>query len=138
MSKIGYFWPVAFFPYYPKSHTLEYTEREWVKDVKASFGLSRLSLTESAPSCTFIFPRLVLFEIALSDILDISKVEGKKGLIQVRFTKAKMSWFTRFALSGDPAIPRDRLVLNVGNNLESWLQELQRLCRQQHPESMGT
>ncbi len=131
LSKVSYFWPVALFPYSPKSHTLQYTGREWVKDVKAAFGFSRLSLTESALCCTFIFPRLLLFEIALLDILNVSKVEGKEGLIEVRFTQAKMGWFVRFALSGDPAIPRDRVILNVGESLESWLRELERLCGQQ-------
>jgi len=81
---------------------------------------------------------LFLFEIDLSDILDVSKIEGKKGLIEVRFTNAEMGWLTRFALSSDPAIPKNRVILNVGDDLESWLRELHRLCRRQYPRGMET
>ncbi len=105
-----------------------------MKDVKFSVGFARLCLTETALYCTLIFPRLLLFEIHLSHITHVSKIEGKRGLIEIRFTNAKMSWLTRFALSGDPAIPRNRVILNVGDDLESWLRELGRLCPLQHPE----
>jgi len=138
LSKISYLLPIFLFPYYQKSHTVAFTGREWVKDVRFGLGFARLSLTETALSCTLIFPPLFLFEIDLSDILDVSKIEGKKGLIEVRFTNAEMGWLTRFALSSDPAIPKNRVILNVGDDLESWLRELHRLCRRQYPRGMET
>jgi len=127
LSKTSWFWPVALFPYYERSHTAAYTGTEWVKDVKMSIGFARLCLTEESLSCTLLFPRFRLFEIALSDISAFSMVEGKKGLLEVRYQRAHLSWWTRFCLSGDPAVPRDRVVLNLGDELDRWLGELSRL-----------
>ncbi len=137
LSKTSCFWPIALFPHFERSHTLVFAGRDWAKDVRFSIGFACLCLTETVLSCRLVFPPLLLFEIEPSNVLAVSKIEEKEGLIDIRFTNAKLGWLTRFALSGDPAIPRNRVILNVEDDLESGLRELGRLCPRRYPEGMG-
>ena len=127
LTKTSYIWPIALFPHHERSHTAAFTGREWVKDVRFGAGFARLNLTETTLSCMLIFPPLLLFEINLADISGLRVVEGKRGLLEIRFTKARLGWLATFALYGDPAIPRNRVILNVGDDWETWLQELGKL-----------
>ncbi len=117
-------WPIIMFPYYKRSHTLVYTGKEWVKDVKFSVGFATLCLTERILCCKLIFPPILILEIELSDITSISKLKDKYGILEIRFSRATKGLLSRFVLAGDAAIPRDRALLNLGDELEIWYREL--------------
>jgi len=138
LSKTSYLWPIALFPHFEGSHTLVFAGRNWAKDVRFSIGFARLCLTETVLSCRLIVLPLLLFEIALSNILAVSEIADKSGLIDIRFTSATLGSLGRLALTGDPAIPRNRVILNLGDDLETWLRELGRLSPRRYPEGVET
>jgi len=124
LKKTKCLWPIIMFPYYERSHTRSYTGKEWLKDIKADFSCATLYLTERDLRCKIIFPPFLLIEIELSDITNISRLEGKSGLLEVRFAKAKRGLLTKLALSGGSGIPKDRVLLNLGGEAEIWYREL--------------
>lgn len=117
--------PVAMFPYYERSHTVAYAGRRagGVRDVKFAAGFARLCLDEESVFCKLLFPPVLLFGIRLDDITGLSKVE-ETGLLEVRFSKCALGRLTRFALSRKPDIPRDRVILNLGDDLDAWIAEI--------------
>jgi hypothetical protein len=127
LKKTRFIWPIVLFPYYKRGRTLAYTGRHFVKDIRFGASFATLYLTDSKLYCSLIFPHLLIFEIDILDIISVSLVEDKGDVIEIRFTHANYGWLTRFALSGDPAIPRDRLFLNLGNKCETWFENLNRL-----------
>ncbi len=130
LKKTSLIWPIVLFPYHDRSHTSAYTGRRFIKDIKFSVSCATLFLTEKKLYCRLIFPHLLIFEIDTADITSAS-MDDKKEVLEIRFTNATFGWLTRFALSGDSAIPRDRLFLNLGDECEAWLERLNRhiMCR---------
>jgi len=126
LKKTSLFWPIILFPYYKGSHTIEYTGRRWISDVKLSVGFARLCLTDEALSCRIIFPPLPILEIQVSDITDVAILKGKEEILEIRFKRARKGLLTRFALSGEPKIPQDRVLLNLGSDSETWYLELRK------------
>jgi hypothetical protein len=126
LKKTRLVWPIVLFPHYKKSHTLTFTGKQFVKDIRFGVSFAGLYLTESNLYCRLIFPRLLIFEIELADITFVFKVEDKKGVLEVKFNKAMFGWLSRFVLSGDPAIPRNHLFLNLGDECDIWFKELNR------------
>jgi len=112
------------FPYYERSNTLAFTDKEWLKDIKFTTGFATLYLTDRMLHCRLVFPPVLILEVELSDITHISRLKGKHGILEIRFNKAKKGLLTRFALSGDAAIPKDRAFLNLGDESEIWYHEL--------------
>ena len=124
LRKTNLGWPIIMFPYYERSHTVEYTGKEWVKDVKFAVGFATLFLTDRMLHCRLVFPRVLILEVELSDITHVSRLKDRHGILEIRFNKAKNGLLTRFALSGDAAIPKDRVLLNLGDESEIWYHEL--------------
>jgi len=126
LKKTSLFWPIILFPYYKGSHTIEYTGRRWISDVKLSVGFARIYLTDEALYCKMIFPPLPILEIQVSDITDVAVLKGKEEILEIRFKRARKGLLTRFALSGEPKIPQDRVLLNLGSDSETWYLELRK------------
>jgi len=124
LRKTSFFWPIILFPSYERSQTIVYTGRGPGKDIKFSAGFARLTLTDSILRCRLIFPPLLILEVEFSDIIGVSRLEGKEGIVEIRFNKGRKGWLTRFGLSGDSTIPRDRALLNPGDEWETWYREL--------------
>lgn len=126
LKKTSLLWPILLFPHCPRSHTVACTGRRLVKDVRFSAGFATLTLTVHSLRCRLVFPHLRLWEVQLGDITHLSRLKGKEELVEIRFAKSKTGWLTRLVLSGAPAIPRDRVLLNLGDDAETWFQELNR------------
>lgn len=124
LKKTSHFWPIVLFPHYQKSHATAYTGRRFLKDIKFSVGFATIVLTNQWLRCHLIFPRFLVLEVQLRDILHLTRLEGKEGILEIRFSERRLGWLTRFALSGDPAVPRDRILLNLGKEADRWFQEL--------------
>ena len=62
--------------------------------------------------------------VELNDITRISRMEGKEGILEIHFRKAQEGFVTKMALSGEAEIPRGRILLNLGDDLVRWQQEL--------------
>lgn len=124
LKKSSRFWPIVLFPHYQKSHTAAYTGRRFLKDVKFSLGFATIVLTEQWLRCRLIFPRFLMLEVQLRNILRLTRLEGKEEILEIRFSESRLGWLTRFALSGAPAVPRDRILLNLGTDTGKWFQEL--------------
>ena len=124
LERRSYFWPIVLFPHYENSHTVAFTGRHNLKDVKFSAGFVRLTMSDTALECRLLFPTFPIFQIRLADITDVGTVEGKEGLVFVHFSKARLGWPARFALSGDSAIPKDRVLLDLGDAWQEWLETL--------------
>lgn len=121
-TKLG--WPIIMFPYYEKSHTVVYTGKEWLKDVKFTVGFATLCLTDRILYCRLIFPPILILKIELADVTSVSRLKGKHGILEVKFSRARKGWLTRFALRGGAAIPGDRALLNLGDESETWYRQL--------------
>ena len=126
LKKTSVFRPIVLFPYYKDSHTIEHTGRRWISDVKLSVGFARLYLNDEALYCKIILPSLLILEIHLSDITDVTILEGKEEILEIRFKRARKGLLTRFALSGEPRMPQDRVLLNLGSDSKTWCLELRK------------
>ena len=132
LRKPHIFWPLVLFPYYLGSHTSVFTGRRFIRDVKFSSGFASLYLTEQALICRQIFPSILLLEIRLSDITQVSQLKLDEAVLEVRFNQCKLGGLAKISLSGDAAIPRDRVLLNLGKEATDWQEAL--LKRIPHPE----
>jgi hypothetical protein len=124
LKKTTRYWPIMLFPHHPKSNTIVFTGRETVRDVKFGVGSATLILTSRAVSCRLNVLRLLVLRVELSDILKVTRMDGKEGILEVHFKKAQEGFVTKMALSGEPDIPRGRILLNLGEDLDRWEQEL--------------
>ena len=130
LQKTNLFWPIIFFPYYERSHTIAYTGRRAIKDIKASFGFATLFLTESALCCRRIFPPHTIIDIQLSEITQVSRAINMDEILEIRFNKGKLGLLTRFFVTNGPNIPKDRLLLNLGDEAGAWYRELNKRIHQ--------
>ena len=126
LKKTNLFWPIILFPYYRDSHTIEYTGQRAIRDVKFSVGFARLILTDRTLYCRLIFPPLPILEVQVCDITHVAMLEGKEGILEIRFMRGRKGLLTRLVLSGDPKIPQDRALLNLGKDSETWCRELRK------------
>jgi len=126
LKKARFIWPIVLFPYHERSHTATFTGRRFIRDVRFGVSFARLYLSDRRLCCRLIFPPLLIFEVELSDVLSISK---RDKIIEVRFSRARLGWLTRFALSNDPAIPHDLLLLNLEDECDKWYNELITYCK---------
>lgn len=117
------------FPYAAEgSHTRSFTGRTTLKDVKASFSRALVELNERALVVRGRFTRRKHLVIPLDEIRHVYVVEGKPGLVEVRFGDARWGRLAQIVTSGAPRGSRHRVILNV-NDTESWLQEIARRVR---------
>jgi hypothetical protein len=124
LRKMTRYWPIVLFPHHADSNTIVFTGKETVRDVKFGVSSATLILTSRTLSCRLNVLRFLVLRVELSDITRISRMEGKDGILEIHFKKAQEGFVTRMALSGEPDIPRGRVLLNLGSDLEKWKQEL--------------
>jgi hypothetical protein len=124
MKESRFFWPLVLFPFsINHSHTLSYTGRYWLKDIKSSFRFAYIKLTESNLICRYRFFDLLIIDIPLSQIIEAQLFLDKPGLISVKFNKAVFGKIAKFALSGQPSGSKNQIILNVRDGT-SWLKKL--------------
>ena len=118
-SKI--FWPIVLFPFaIDHAHTLSYTGRCWIKDIKASFSFANLELSDSNLTCRYRLFNLPIIDLSLEDVIEVRKYEDKPGLILIKFRKATYGKLTKFVLSGQPPGSRDKIIINVKKK-QDWI-----------------
>lgn len=126
LKKTSRYYPIVLFPHHEGSNTIVFTGRETVRDVKFGVGSATLILTKKTLSCRLNVLRLLVLRVELSDISRITGMEGKEGVLEIHFRKAQEGFVTRMALSGEPDIPRGKVLLNLGEDLDRWRKELTR------------
>jgi hypothetical protein len=124
LKKTTRHWPIVLFPHHTGSNTIVFTGKETVRDVKFGVGSATLILTSRALSCRLNVLRLLVLRVELEDIQTITRMDGKEGILEIHFDKAQEGFVTKMALSGESDIPRGRVLLNLGEDLERWRQEL--------------
>ena len=121
-SKI--FWPLLLFPYaIDNAHTRSYTGKCWIKNIKASFSFAVIILTDTHLICRYRLFNLLLFELSLRHIDEVTNIEDKPGLIQIKFRFADFGNLAKFALSGQPPGSKNQVIINVMNE-QVWLHTL--------------
>ena len=124
-SKI--FWPLVLFPFaIDNAHTRSSTGRCWVKDIKASFSFANIILTDTNLICRFRILRLLIFDLSLQDIDEVKNLEKEPGLILIKYRSAILGKVTKFALSGQPAGSKNKIIINVMDE-QKWLNNLKLL-----------
>jgi hypothetical protein len=108
-----------------KAHSTAYLGwgRGWLPNVKASFNLAWLTLTEEALECRWLVTRRMIVRIPRRGIREALSVEGKGGIIRLTVDGAVLGGFARFFLSGAPGGRTDEVYLNV-RQPERWLRAL--------------
>ena len=124
LKKTTRYWPIVLFPHHADSNTIVFTGRETVRDVKFGVSSATLILTSRTLSCRLNVLRFLVLRVELNDITRISRMEGKEGILEIHFRKAQEGFVTKMALSGEAEIPRGRILLNLGDDLVRWQQEL--------------
>jgi hypothetical protein len=124
LKKTTRYWPIVLFPHHAKSNTIVFTGKETVRNVKFGVGSATLILTSRALSCRLNVLRLLVLRVELQNIRRITRMDGKEGILEIHFNEAQEGFVTKMALSGESDIPRGRVLLNLGDDLERWRQEL--------------
>ena len=124
LKKTTRYWPIVLFPHHANSNTIVFTGKETVRDVKFGVSSATLILTSRALSCRLNVLRLLVLRVELHDIERIARMDGKEGILEIHFKDSQEGFVTKMALSGEPEIPRGRILLNLGEDLERWKQEL--------------
>lgn len=129
LREARWFWPIVLFPYAAGgSHTRSFTGRTVLRNIKASFSRALLDLDENALVVRGRFTRRKHLVIPLEEVREVDLVEGKPGLVELRFGDATWGRLAEVVTSGAPHVSRHRLILNV-NDTESWLREIARRVR---------
>lgn len=129
LGESRWLWPIVLFPYArERSHTRSFTGRAVLKDVKASLSRALLELTEENLIVRGRFTRREHLVIPLAEIRSVDIIDGKPGLIELRFSEADWGRLARIAISGAPTGSRNRVILNV-NDTDTWLREIARRTR---------
>jgi hypothetical protein len=129
LREARWFWPIVLFPYASEgANTRSFTGRTILKDIKASFSRALVDLNETALVVRGRFTRRKHLVIPLEEIRQVHLVEGKPGLVELRFGHARWGRLAQVMTSGAPRGSRHRVILNV-NDTESWLQEIARRVR---------
>jgi hypothetical protein len=129
LREARWFWPIVLFPYAAEgAHTRSFTGRTTLKDVKASFSRAVVDLNEEELVVRGRFTRRKHLVVPIDEIREVDVVEGKPGLVELRFGDAKWGRLAQVVTSGSPRGSRHRVILNV-NDTESWLQEIARRVR---------
>ena len=124
MKESRIIWPIVLFPFDIKhAHTRSYTGRCWVKDIKASFSLATLVLNETNLTCRYRLFNFLIFDLSLQDILEVRKFEDKPGLTLIKFRNVTLGKLTKFALSGQPAGAKDKIIINVKDE-QDWINRI--------------
>lgn len=124
-----WFWPVVLFPYAGEgSHTRTFTGKTVLRDVKAGLSRALLELTDEAVVVRGRFTGREHLKVPLEQIRWVDVVEGKPGLVEIRFGEARWGRLAKAATSGGPKGSRNRVMLNVSDT-DSWLEEISRRVR---------
>lgn len=126
LEESRWFWPIVLFPYIADdSHTITFTGRAIVRDVKSSFSRVILAMTEDEIEVRGRLSRKQLLVVPLGQIESVDRLEGNPEVLDVRFRSARWGWLARFVTSGQPPGARNRILLNVSDT-GTWEQELAR------------
>ena len=124
------FWPLVLFPYtIEHAHTITYTGRCWIKDIKSTFSRASIELTDSEIHCRSRVFRLLIFNLPLDEIDTVQNIEEKPGLVMIQFRKARFGRLANIALSGQPAGSKNSLILNIKNE-RRWIEAINAHRRQ--------
>lgn len=127
------FWPIVLFPYeIENAHTRSFTGRTFLSGVKASFSRAIVTLNRDDLRICGRLTRRAHLVIPLAGIESVSSVEGKPGIVDVRFAGATWGWLARAVTSGEPAGSRNRILLNVAD-ADGWAAEISERSRRSHP-----
>ena len=122
LTESRWFWPIVLFPYAIEgSHTRNYTGKAVLKGIKASLSRASLELNESAVVVRGHLTGNEHIVIPLEEIRRVDVLEGKPGLIELRFGKARFGRLAK-SLTGPPG-SRNRVILNV-EDTDAWLNEI--------------
>lgn len=125
LKESNIFWPLVLFPFTVEhAHTRSYTGRCWVKDIKASFGLATILLTDTHLTCRYRPFQWLLLDLPLCNIEEVEKMEGKPGLIRITFRSATFGKLAKFAISGQPPGSKNQVMLNAADE-QRWMTQLQ-------------
>jgi hypothetical protein len=117
-------WALVLFPFaIENAHTRSYTGRCWVKDIKASFGFAYIILTDTNLTCRYRLFNLLIFDLPLQHIVEVTDMEDKPGLILIKFQFAVFGNLAKFALSGQPPGSKNQVIINVIDE-QKWLTKL--------------
>ena len=117
-------WPLVLFPASRGVPAQSFTGRRWVSGIKASFGLSKLYLTDKRLLAQLVFPNVLIIDIERSDLGRVGFVDRERDLLGVRYVKSRVSPITKLLVfSGSPA-SRDTVFLNLGHESQRWLNAL--------------
>jgi len=109
------------FPYtIEHAHTITYTGRCWIKDIKSTFSRATVELTATDIHCRSRVFKLLIFNLPLDEIEEVERMEKKPGLVMIRFRKAQFGRLAKIALSGLPVGSKNDVILNVRNE-RAWI-----------------
>jgi hypothetical protein len=126
-KKRNLFWPIILFPY-PQgfhSHQAWFTGRRFVKDCKFGAGFTEVYLTTKRILAQLIFPKLLIVEILLSDIIEVKYFDEKRDIIEIAYKNSRISPMIKLcAFSGAPVAVSDKILFNLGKDCNIWINKL--------------
>ena len=124
MKESRIFWPLILFPFATdNAHTRSYTGKCWVKDIKASFSFADLILTDTNLIGRYRLFNLLILDLSLSNIDEVTGIDNKPGLILIKFRSATFGNLSKIAISGQPSGSKNQVIINVLDE-QSWLNTL--------------
>jgi hypothetical protein len=119
-----WFWPIVLFPYaVDDSHTRSFAGRTVLPDVKSSFSRAVITLTGDHLRVQGRITRRTHLVIPLTGIASVAGMEGKRGIVDIRFDDATWGPLARAVTSGQPPGSRSRILLNVVD-ADEWIGEI--------------
>jgi hypothetical protein len=127
LKKRNLFWPIILFPYSQGSHSHSwyFTGRRFIKDCKFGVGFTKVYLTTKRILVQLLFPKVLIVDILLSDVIKVKYFDEKKDIIEIAYKNSKISPMTKlYAFSGAPIAVSDKILLNLGKDCSIWMNKL--------------
>jgi hypothetical protein len=126
-KKRNFLWPIILFPYPQgfRSHQALFTGRRFIKDCKFGVGFTEVYLTTKRILAQLLFPKVLIVEILLSDVIEVKYFDEKKDVIEIIYRNSRISPMIKLcAFSGAPTAVSDKILLNLGKDCNIWINKL--------------